>query len=471
MQVVNHRPRWTILMKTGSFVIAIICMLLSNRIAEQFWIIPCLYALLMVVCQYNTALLNTPGALVMNAVMFMRYDILPLAVYLTEESSRFVNDVSFLSEAVYLMAYEMICIFLALELSGRKYYVKELRYEQIGVRKIYHVRDLTLIVLVVVLALFGIALTYKDLIGGLRIVLCGSVGPTSSALRNNAVDIVWQVLCVWLYTYFLFREAWAYELDTSRKHAKKVVVYTFLFVLICFIESSSLSRWYIIVSAGASIACVFHLFPSYRKKITLIVLVPAALLLVLMTVYKNGGYVLHSECFLESVWSVFDVSTLDSYFCGPFMLNSAIGLKETSSLGFSTIICDALNNMPIVNHYIQSEKTSVYAFAAYSGRLWGNGGDLIIPLIGQSSIYFGYVFSPILSVLSVLMVRYFDFRFKRSSSCMMYFYAFASIWYAVTACMLNFTINLSWVYIRLVPFAIVLSITSKLAGRLSIHGE
>lgn len=118
--------------------------------------------------------------------------------------------------------------------------------------------------------------------------------------------------------------------------------------------------------------------------------------------------------------------------------------------------------MPIVNHFIKSGNSTVYLYNLYLGRIFSNSsGDQIIPLVGQSYIFFGWILSPLLSVVSIILMRIADKQFFYATNYMKYVWAFISIWFGLET-ILNMTINLSWIYIRIIPLFITFWFIEKL---------
>lgn len=177
--------------------------------------------------------------------------------------------------------------------------------------------------------------------------------------------------------------------------------------------------------------------------------------------------------FLKSgVNSVFDLITVtsgDAYFAGPVSVNNAIGLAKSCSVGITNIIYDFFNNMPIVNHFIKSGNSTVYLYNLYLGRIFSNSsGDQIIPLVGQSYIFFGWILSPLLSVVSIILMRIADKQFFYATNYMKYVWAFISIWFGLET-ILNMTINLSWIYIRIIPLFITFWFIEKISYKQKIE--
>ena len=76
-----------------------------------------------------------------------------------------------------------------------------------------------------------------------------------------------------------------------------------------------------------------------------------------------------------------------------------------------------------------------------------------------------------MGVIAILLMRKFDYLFKRSKSYMMYLCAFLAVWFSVEPMMLNFTINIAWFYIRIIPFAIAFAVTDKISTKQYIESE
>lgn len=449
-------------------IIGTIYCLIKSFVLPQysFWILPMVYSIFLLFAQINRKMTSSNvGALILNITMSIRYVGVPVIYYSTGILSRFAKDYSNLDYAVWLLLYEMIVVMIVLEVSGRRYYKKEQLINKNNVLYL-HVKYGTIIFLLVFAIVLFLAVSYKDLVAGFLVIISGSLEQSVNSVNNNILDIIWETLSTWLYVYIIMKESEKFEMDNSSVHVFKVILYTYIFVLITFIQSVAFSRWYTIISAAAAITCLLKLFPVYKKKIVVSIIIPVIMLIVLITAYKNAGFSIGETKFLDSFSEIFSSSNFDSYFAGPVNVNNAIGVKKNyQTLGIGTFIKDMLHNMPIVNHYMDMTQTSVYSYNAYIGRLWGGAGDQIMPLVGQSSVYFGYLFAPLLSSISVLFVRKFDFLLKKTSSYMMYLYAFTAVWFSVEAMMLNFTININWFYIRIIPFSIAFFVTNKISKK------
>lgn len=414
------------------------------------------------------------GHVALMIAMACRYLIIPLSIYGTESLSTSALQYGYLYQAIILMVYEMIAIFIVLFLCDSKYkkrinsnhYYQNKEIPQ-GIAK--HIKPVCFYV--VFFIWLCIAILYKNLIGGFSVLLSGALDQMSEIEQvdyegsNIIGGILWETLCVWLFSYLVFKQ---YGMLSSTNYKKPVIIsliYTLVIVVISFIDQSGLSRWYTIVITGTSVAMLFKLYPHGKKMIVSTIVIPSVILIIFVTLFKNAGLILGEGTIGAALYSLFDPLKLDGYFSGPVNVNNALYVYYNTKLDLTTLINDICNNMPVVNHFMDIRATSVYAFNASLGRIFADGtGDQIIPLIGQSIIYFGPILAPTLSCVSVIIVCWADYKFLVCRNFGLFCLAFIAIWFAVSAMMLNLTIALSWVYIRIIPFLFALCLTNKIAG-------
>lgn len=99
------------------------------------------------------------------------------------------------------------------------------------------------------------------------------------------------------------------------------------------------------------------------------------------------------------------------------------------------------------------------------GRIfYGSRGDQIIPLVGQSGIFFSCVLAPLLSCFSVFLIRVTDKKYVETTSYMKYIWGFVAVWFGLET-ILNMTINLSWLYIRILPMFATFWLIEKISPK------
>lgn len=420
---------------------------------HPFWLLPLSYSLSLILIRHNVIRL-APGIIMINIVMFFRYAITPLTIYATGELSRYANNYIYLTEAIWLMLYEMIAIMLTIELTGKA--PRILKSATLGkTRKFYNFRSGGIAAILITGILLFLAINYRHLTGGILLIVSGTISTTNKITDNvsGAIGIIWQASLAWMYIYVCLK---------IKKLSKKIIlsiIISAFYILLTFIGQTNISRWHTVISFTAVYFTLIKLYPTHKKAISLLMLTPASFFFVIVTLYKNTAFLTSGQSVFNSFMGLFAASTTDAYFAGPVNYNNAVGLIENKEVGFFTIFYDLLNNMPVINHFIDTRNASVNMFNMYIGRAYnGITGDQIIPLVGQSSIYFSYILAPLLSVLSVFLIRYFDRKYHESNTPMIYIFAFTSAWIGVIT-ILNLTIFMSWLYVRIIPLTLLIMFT------------
>lgn len=460
-------------LKIAGIIISFFCIIQMNLFQTQFWIIPFVYTIL--ICWYsNTNPGKGAGHIAIMVAMAGRYLLTPLSIYGTGQLSSFARQYSYLNEATILIIYEMVTVFITLWLLDKKYKRKIDEYHRIDPINRFPVINFSvgnMFFFLAVSAWLFIAFFYKNLVGGFSVLISGALNEMREVeqVEYNASNIIggiiWQTLCIWLYTYIVVKQRNKLENTASNRPVIVAIVLTAFTIILSFIDQAGLSRWFTIVMTGATVSCLIRLFPDKRKTIVATVITPAALLVLFITLFKNVGLILGEGTVKDAFFDLFDPSKMDIYFAGPVNVNNAYYLVKNYDLNVFTIFNDICNNMPIVNHYMDTRATSVYAYNESLGRIYeNNAGDQIIPLIGQSMIYFSEILAPVLSCISVWVACWADYKFSKCKNFMFFAYAFIAVWFGVESMMLNLTITCSWIYNRIIPFVIALSITNKAAG-------
>lgn len=430
----------------------------NTELREPFWLLPFAYLFLFSVCKHNrNALGKSPGNICLNIILLLRYVTLPLVTLKTNVYEGFAKDYSHIYDGIYLMLFELFAVFITNELFLSKYkqdaHNKELH--SYSFRRTHAAFFFSLILLVI------FACLNPSLYQGAALITQGFLDQNDANMdRSTFVSLLWQSLTTWVYVYFVLLQRHKYDRNGNKKYVHFSIIVTLFFLLITFIGQSEISRWYSIINAIAGIYVLIKLFSKEKRLILLVILTPFILVLFVVTIYKNVS--IDSDVDAEAATTLMTSLFLNAYLAGPVSTNNAIGLYETGKVGLHNLPNDIVANMPIVNHFFSDENTLNYMYNDYIGRAGGeSNGDQIIPLIGQGLCYFGPVLSIILSILAVFLSCYSDVLFHKSSSPYMFIFAFLAAWFGVEMC-LNMTINLSWIYIRVLPMFLFFFFAEKI---------
>ncbi|MFA9468192.1 hypothetical protein [Streptococcus sp. E24BD] len=465
----ENNPKYLSILKVLSVISAILTITLasfSTDFKAPFWLITCSYsALLFVISRYNQ-IYFAPGIFMLNITMFMRYCVLILSTYLFGELSIYANNYNYLTQATFLMIYEQVAIFIMLYVTAKFEKKQFSSLNIIGSELPFKLNNMLLVSVFILFIVVGVLVINPYLISGFSLITEGMIA-NENLVENNSgmIIILWQACLSWLYIFFCTYVRNKYKSGSLYF----CILFSVIYILLTFIGQQSISRWYTIISVVSVYFILKKLYPNKVKTIMMTVIPPVLILLVLASIYKNTDYLTDREHFINNFINLFDSKKLDPYFSGPVGVNNALGLKNDLKLNISTLPLDVINNFPIINHLFDTSKNTVNQYNYYIGRFWNGSGDQIIPLLGQSMIYFSAVFSPLLSCLSIFLMRKYDRKYFTSSSLDVYLYSFASVWIAVMP-ILNLTIFLSWVYLRIFPLLLLITFTNILTtGKLVIR--
>lgn len=432
---------------------------INNKLEYNYAVLPFCFSFLLIIFNklFQTLILKNPGLTTIIFISFMRYVILPYLMSDSGALSIYLHDNSFLNNGILLMIYEMICIFIGIFLFYYK--VRFIKTSSFKISKrLWNKRKL--IVLISVIAIVILFFTNRSLIGGFSLITKGAVEDSGIITEKSSfAKILWTILTTWLYVFGVLVASANYNHSKKQKYIIYSVIYTLLFILITYISQDRISRWYTLMCALGGIYLLIHCFSDKKRLITLYIVVPVSILMISATLFKN---------FAESILTgnneeTMLISTMDAYLAGPCSVSNSIALNDKyKDIGFNSLAYDLVNNMPVVNHYFDTDKSTVYLYNQFLGRIFtiDGRGDQIIPLIGQGYTYFGYLFAPLLSILCLYFLSYFDSKYTKSSGYYTYLYAFIACWIAV-APVLNLTLILSWIYIRLIPLFVFFSIVKR----------
>lgn len=440
------------------FALGIIMFSLYNNqnVTPPFYLLTLFYIILVSFqIKYQKYYQNLPGISVFNIVAFFRYSIVPLAYYLSDDSYFVISSkLPTVYESIYLMIYEMLCVYITLLYVSKRKYAFIAQGE--ACKKNIKVFKTNIIFVLFTLIIMAITFSSTSIKSGMIALLSGGVGELyvmdkveNMSFKTMAFRFIWSSTIAWIYTYCIFK---LYEVFKKKKSIKIVVcaiLVTLFLIVLTFVNQvgGTLARWQAIVFGSAGVFLLLKLFYDSRNLILYSLLIPCALSLCIITIFKNAGYVEGGKSsFQKAALSVLDPKGLDEYFAGPLGVADGIQFKEKSDMGIKNMFNDFIDNAPIFSHYFDSNETTSVQYNKNIGTLGS-----IIPLVTQSSIYFGYLFAPLLSIISIFLICFCDSRFNTQQGYSCYIYAFVSCWFALEASMLNFTIICSWFYLYIIP--------------------
>lgn len=370
-------------------------------------------------------------------ICILRYCIMPYFLSVTSTYLSFASDFNHIDEGICLMVYEMVIAFgyIHYRYLGHKLVSSSHLMSVAFKSSIYFITASVFIITTF--------LNYNYFFRGIVLLGQYKIDNSEDFEMPAGMFILWGTSLLWLYSYSIY-------LISRKKFSTKIkittsIIFTLVLIFLTFVSQSSISRWYTIICACSGYFLLLKCYPKNKRLINITVITPIIVLISIVTTIKNFSDENESVDIVIGSW-------MNAYLAGPISVNNGIGMNEKIDIGCSAIMPDMLNNLPIVNHYIDRNQSTAYHYNDYIGRFFeeGSQGDQIIPLISQGQTFFGTVFSPILTILFIWLFSRFDFKYICISGYKTFLYAFIASWCAVTP-ILNMTINVSWWWIRILP--------------------
>ena len=200
-----------------------------NQLDYCFFLIPLFYSILLLLLGNSFSLVGkTPGVTTIHIVLFFRYSVLPFVLCSQNQLSYFANNYNYMGWAIFYMLYEMIAIFVTLELTHKKA-VAVGSIDRIDASQ-QIIRPSVLFGIGVFLLLTGLFFTNRNLISGFELITSGSIGNGESLEDvSSFVIIIWQCMVTWFYVYIVNRQK---DRSKQGKDENSALVFSLLFTLI-----------------------------------------------------------------------------------------------------------------------------------------------------------------------------------------------------------------------------------------------
>ena len=196
---------------------------------------------------------------------------------------------------------------------------------------------------------------------------------------------------------------------------------TFLYVFLSMLAVSpammifkGTSRFSVLVPSVAWLIILLKLYPKYKKSIIATLTSLLIIVFISITLYKQFGYTQGDEIKPKNMNEI--AYNFDAYFSGPDNMARAVDLKQSfgNYIDLNTMKNDIINNVVLISRFSDSENTSAawfnYLFYGVKGKV-----DQIIPLSGQSYLYFGAIGMPLLLTITLILMMFFDSKIKNEN--------------------------------------------------------
>lgn len=424
---------------------------------QLLFILPLLYALLIKLSKsiFVYARSNI-GFISIIVVTFIRYVVTPLVLIISGYYSGFGSSPTeeTMLYAFLLMIYEMIAVFITINLVGRNLkgnIVKEISRNN-------YLRSSFVLFLFSVFALLYLLKFPNILVPNNLLIIKDEIKQFTLDFQFSGALILINA-CLRIAILIMI-------LDFFKRRYDRLPIFSYPLLssiaLISYLAlMTGIARWDILISAFVGTYILVWLYPEYSKIIRLSIFSVVGIAIISITVYKFFHITSFDEIqlrlFLEEIFKQFQ-----AYFSGPRNVGQAIEMNNSlgGNISFITLINDFIGSIPGVSSFInQADRINMY----YNYHIYGTlfFASQIIPMIGVGYSYFGFIGAPFFTVICIyLSLKFGLMTLNEDRIEFKYIYSYASIWLAL--CMgFNTQIIFGWFATIFIPMYILFSLNRK----------
>lgn len=457
----SYKPILPMLLGGISFAV---CFVVSQESLLQYefsnlFLLPLFTGILLFIQSVFTSKVHGMSPIIIGGFYYLRNVIAPLILVLDGYKSKFMligyNDIN---SAIFIMSYETLAVFIAIILmcSGFKQLSKKKRYSGVVLGNFVYVAAI----------ICGIGISFFSLFNSLELrnsfysIFTSNfyevgndiiAGGSSKALYNGGKVLIDSLRLVVPATIIVHLRK---RYDSSRK-----IVYLSVIIAVLQVFFMTDGNAYILILVIVQLILIHRLHPQFRRELFLMIAGFGAAAAFLMAVHR---FLLSSSAYSSSL-SLF----VQSYFGG---------------------ICDVagifrLTRSNLIEHFF----VDFYSAVPFRGTLFGySGNDIltvelfnsvnrahsqILPTVAESYYFFGYLLSPLFSVIFVMIGITFE---KKAKSQDHYLYYILDLLICFVACVcpvaydmrifVTYCLNkflFMWIFIRLSKSTMSYIIESK----------
>lgn len=384
---------------------------------ENLFFLPFTYAFSLLIMR--KVFIKQPGLalLIIEIIMVCRYLILPVLFAFDKNYTGVTISGADYAQATWLMVYELVIVSLTMSCWV------SVKHEKLSIKEKKENNFFRYSTVLVILFWFFIILTNDKLRGNLfkfRLLTREEISSQGFISMNEYLSDIPGVYLIF------FKIGLIVLLTTSVQFIAKIKLHKFikasilLVICILFISSMwsngySVSRWGMIIATIISIFVLMNSFPEKKKLIVLCGVVGVVILILIGSLLKTFSHGNVDYTLSDSTSTYLTSEYFDEYFGGIAPVANGIRVAETygSGRGLEGLFVDNFFNFPYAMKILglSNENTANDYFQNLTGHY-----DLIMPNITISLMQFGWIFSPVYSVLVVILAFWFDLKRKMALS-------------------------------------------------------
>lgn len=403
----------------------------SSGLVDNLFVLPIAYFISLCFARKTFRKQAGLSLIIIEVIMFCRFIMIPILYALTDNYSG-VRISSRLSEAVWYMAYEEIAVGMIMHLWSSVAHKRSSLDQNVETEEKF-VRPFTIVIILFWFFIIAVNSKLRGYLFNFSLLTRSEMGITGYITTQEYYSDIPGIYKVFFHIGLLV--LFTVLVDLIARYVKTKWIKAFLLGLICigFVSSMwtsgfSVSRWNMLIAVIVSAYALIRVFPNKTKAIVTIGVAGVLMVVIMGSVLKIISFGETNVKVSDATGKYFTAEYFDEYFEGitPVANGMVAAEQYDNERGLAGILVDCFYNFPYAMKFLglSNFKTATSYFQSSVGR-----ADFVIPVITESVMQFGKVFSPLYSCILVWLALWVDL--KRSLSKTMYrrlFYTVIVFW-------------------------------------------
>lgn len=336
-------------------------------------------------------------------ISFLRYSFTPFLFILSGKEYH-----NYMLKSVSEESIKIACFFMIIELFVSMFFINLFSQKNLPLKiDRYKISNNNFLIFILI-AIIGIFLAFPTLILRYNFILIPEefIKPELDFSGSGIISILSDYILIIppiISLSFFVKKYYTY-------YNKKYIYWVLLSLIPFLLFFKGISRFSALLPAIAWGITFIMIFPKFKKLIATIIMACALIVMISVSLFKQFGY--HSGNQNELTINLAEIAiTFNAYFAGLLNVAYTIELADIYNLpsGFTLLVNDFLKNLAFFSSFSETSNTSAYFFNNFIYSQSGQA-DQIIPIVGQSYLYFGYGGFFIFPLICILVMIFLEKR-------------------------------------------------------------
>lgn len=348
----------------------------------------------------------------------IRYILMPITIAFTsgyEYTHRYLYSTDSIRLAIMLMLYEIVVISLFLNIFLKRYLKVNYKLDNIYMYKLRGEKAVYIMLSILAIVLFFLIPQARESIS--FFIIKSNTGNRVNEDLTSMMMIIRQIFISAIMFGFLMSVHRMYQKYMKKPRIRYIYI-ALIISMLCISVIIGERRSFLLYTGFVCIYILCLLFKDHKKKIIVSLVAITGIVLVLMSIYKTLNVFMHDsykEALNQSSFNIEITSrTLQSYFYGPSNVALAIETKEQVNNEIHRPIYDFVRSTIGISFFVKDKMLSTNE--VFNSQIYGRYTKTghVISSSGYGYMYFGFILSPIFTILFIYISIRLEVNLRKS---------------------------------------------------------